>query len=145
MSEKTPKEAFLVAFHEATYPAQGSGTSRLWGNVEFKILPDGGHLANEDDEVYLDTMKALMPEQGKGTKAIQFLCDLADQHGVAVALHAIPTQNGMQRSRLTAFYKKVGFETYSSDQGLMWREPQPVAASPQKNEPVIVAAPALTA
>jgi hypothetical protein len=64
--------------------------------------------------VALKWIQALEPRQGQGTRAMQFIVDLADKYGVILDLQPVPKEkNKMPISKLRTFYKKFGFTGHS--------------------------------
>lgn len=79
-------EAFLRNLFDASYPNPLGGftpTERILSGIE--VLVD---VLPEHNGVHIDRLRALTRKQGEGTKAMRFLTDLADKHGVELYLYA---------------------------------------------------------
>lgn len=111
MNDETPKQQFLKAFEEATVPAAGKEGLRQRGQAQIEVLGecDTGFRLGEN-EVYLNTFRALEQRQGIGRDGMAFLNDLADKFNVDIVLHAV----GMDKDSpsdydIAQFYKACGY------------------------------------
>jgi len=100
-------EAFLRAFFDSSYPSPLSSepTERVLSGLDVlvEVTPQHGG-------VHIDEVRALVPQQGAGTKAMRFLTDLADKHGVTLMLYPMPFGSAaMSRDDLVRFYRRHGF------------------------------------
>ena len=101
-------EAFLRAFFDASYPSPFSPnerTERALSGIDAVV-----EITPQYAGVHIDEVRALTKKQGEGTKAVRFLTDLADQHGVELYLYAKPFGNeAMDLDTLVRFYRRHGF------------------------------------
>ena len=79
------------------------------------------------DIVQLNMLRALLPSGGHGSRALRWLCRLADQHSVTLVGCVVPTAVGkykrplLNRRQLTQWYRRQGFVVYRD--GHMERQP----------------------
>jgi len=101
-------EAFLRAFFDASYPSPFSPneqTERALSGIDAVV-----EITPQYAGVHIDEVRALTKKQGEGTKAVRFLTDLADKHGVELYLYAKPFGNeAMDLDNLVRFYRRHGF------------------------------------
>jgi hypothetical protein len=101
-------EAFLRAFYDASYPSPFSPnerTERALSGIDAVV-----EITPQYAGVHIDEVRALTKKQGEGTKAMRFLTDLADKHGVELYLYAKPFGNeAMDLDTLVRFYRRHGF------------------------------------
>jgi len=108
-------ERLLRDFTEASFPNPLGSTERnervLKGiDALVRLEPDGR-------KVFVAEVRALRPRQGIGTRAMQFLTDLADKHGVQLALFPHPFGTAqMEFGALVNFYRRFGFQ-YADENG----------------------------
>ena len=101
-------EAFLRDLFDASYPLpfkNASRTERVLTGIEavVEVTPQHGG-------IHVDEVRALTQKQGEGTKAMRFLTDLADKHGVELYLYAKPFgHEAMDLDNLVRFYRRHGF------------------------------------
>lgn len=63
------------------------------------------------DEVWIQNFKSQTQGNGAGSRGLALLCDLADEHGVALCLSAKPYGDApMAPEVLVRFYTRAGFE-----------------------------------
>ena len=104
---KAPSSAMRAEF-ESKYPEiPGSIGERLVnGNVSIGVVSD----PYDGGTMYVSHVHSLEPGRGAGTKAMADVVGLADKHGVALELNAVPLDpHGIQDEKLIAWYKKLGF------------------------------------
>jgi hypothetical protein len=71
----------------------------------YVVLEPYGRIVN------IEWIMATRPKKGAGSKAMQFLTDLADHYGVTLTLYAQPSEDDtMDLDALTSFYLRFGFE-----------------------------------
>lgn len=78
-AEQTPVELFLAAYYGATQEHPFNHRARIHGMATLELSPS---LDDRAHGVHIHDVMALEPRAGHGTKAMQFLCALADQYGV---------------------------------------------------------------
>ncbi len=116
-------EAFMKDFDEETYQHPFARHLRIWqDSIGFEVKPWNGTI----------DLGAIMSFKSKGegeaSKALKWLTDLADKHGVKIELAVQPIKNAgaegksLTKSQLTAWYKRNGFK--SSGGEYMLREPK---------------------
>ena len=102
----TDVEPFMAAFKAATKESPVGG-GRLYGDVLLDVSPF-------DNEIHISDIVAVgKRSQGKGTKALKFLTNLADKHNVKLSGVAKGYSNSKEHiqtsERLLQWYKKHGF------------------------------------
>ena len=101
-------EAFLRDLFDASYPLpfkNASRTERVLTGIEAVV-----EVTPQYAGIHVDEVRALTQKQGEGTKAMRFLTDLADKHGVELYLYAKPFGNeAMDLDNLVRFYRRHGF------------------------------------
>jgi GNAT superfamily N-acetyltransferase len=103
LAERDPQvDAFVEAVYAACTPNPLNDDECVWQN---KVLL---HVKQWRRQGWISWMKAFTPGHGDGRRCLQWLCDLADSFGVALALEAVP-ENGRAPARLVRFYKSMGF------------------------------------
>jgi len=71
----------------------------------YVVLEPYGRIVN------IEWIMATRPKKGAGSKAMQFITDLADHYGVTLTLYAQPSEDDtMDLDALTSFYLRFGFE-----------------------------------
>ena len=101
-------EAFIRDVFDASHPLPFQNayrTQRVLANIEavVEVLPEHGGIK-------IETLRALSRRKGEGTKAMRFLTDLADKHGVSLYLYAKPFgDEAMDLDDLVRFYRRFGF------------------------------------
>lgn len=80
-----------------------------------------------NDRVEINSIRALTPKQGAGTRGLRRVLDLARKHGLEVELDAVPVDYGhgvLSTRKLVAWYRKHGFR-YDSPRNeggrLVWK------------------------
>jgi ribosomal protein S18 acetylase RimI-like enzyme len=101
-------EAFIRDLFDASHPLpfkNASRTERVLTGIEAVV-----EVTPQYAGIHVDEVRALTQKQGEGTKAIRFLTDLADKHGVELYLYAKPFGNeAMDLDNLVRFYRRHGF------------------------------------
>lgn len=101
-------EAFIRDVFDASHPHPFQNdyrTQRVLADIEavVEVLPEHGGIK-------IETLRALSRRKGEGTKAMRFLTDLADKHGVELYLYAKPFgDEKMPLDDLVRFYRRFGF------------------------------------
>lgn len=101
-------EAFIRDVFDASHPLPFQNayrTQRVLANIEavVEVFPEHGGIK-------IETVRALSRRKGEGTKAMRFLTDLADKHGVSLYLYAKPFgDEAMDLDDLVRFYRRFGF------------------------------------
>ena len=101
-------EAFIRDVFDASHPLpfqNASRTQRMLADIEavVEVFPEHGGIK-------IETIRALSRRKGEGTKAMRFLTDLADKHGVSLYLYAKPFgDEAMDLDDLVRFYRRFGF------------------------------------
>lgn len=101
-------EAFIRDVFDASHPLpfqNASRTQRMLADIEavVEVFPEHGGIK-------IETIQALSRRKGEGTKALRFLTDLADKHGVSLYLYAKPFgDEAMDLDDLVRFYRRFGF------------------------------------
>jgi GNAT superfamily N-acetyltransferase len=102
-------EAFIRDVFDASHPLPFQNdyrTQRVLAHIEavVEVLPEHGGIK-------IETLRALSRRKGEGTKAMRFLTDLADKHGVELYLYAKPFgDEKMPLDDLVRFYRRFGFD-----------------------------------
>lgn len=112
MNIRTPKQQFLMAFQEATVPAEGKEGLRQRGQAQFEVLAetDTGFTVG-DNEVYLNTFRVAKQRGGIGREGMAFLNDLADKFNIDVVLHAAGMDDDSPSDyEIVQFYKACGYK-----------------------------------
>lgn len=80
----------------------------------------------QNGKAIIQWVQALETKKGAGTRAMQFITELADKHGVDLMLFVEPldAKGAIKKRALTNFYKKFGFITKD---GMMHRKAQNTA------------------
>jgi GNAT superfamily N-acetyltransferase len=105
-------EAFLRDLFDASYPNPLNPRERIFAGIEVTV-----EVSPLRGGVHLDEVRALRPGKGAGTKAMRFLAELADKHGVTMTLFPMPFgDQKMDTDDLVRFYRKHGFR-FESEEG----------------------------
>jgi|GEM_PF-6025554 len=81
----TPKDNFKSAIANDTIEHGNPINSHLWrGMVVFAFNDQCGFNALENDEILLDSVKALKTGLGHGSQAMKWVTSLADQHQINI-------------------------------------------------------------
>lgn len=115
-------ENFMNDWRSTSYDHPFGGGKRIIHNTSVLLYPSGDH-------IHISDMQALIPRQGNGKLALNHLTSLANKHGVALKLTAMPYSNQKEHIRnektLKKFYVKSGFQQdsapYSSDDELEYK------------------------
>lgn len=105
-------KAMLDEWWKATQPHPFDRRLRIWNDAIGLWLRPG-----EDKEAELMTIMTFVDKnQGEGSKALKWVCDLADKHGVDLTLNVSPIKNAgsrtgknLNKKELTSWYAKNGF------------------------------------
>jgi GNAT superfamily N-acetyltransferase len=104
-------EAFLRDLFDASYPNPLNPRERILAGIEVAV-----EVSPLRGGVHLDEVRALRPGKGEGTKAMRFLAELADKHGVTMTLFPMPFgDQKMDTDDLVRFYRKHGFRFESEE------------------------------
>jgi hypothetical protein len=105
-------EAFLRDLFDASYPNPLNPRERILAGIEVAV-----EVSPLRGGVHIDEVRALRPGKGEGTKAMRFLAELADKHGVTMTLFPMPFgDQKMDTDDLVRFYRKHGFR-FESEEG----------------------------
>ena len=108
---------YITDFLEATQPHPFDDRSSIYnGHTIVDLRPFDGR-------IHLSWIQTLKPKSGAATETMKFLTELADKHGVAMSLSAVPKGKGetkIPKAKLVAFYKRFGFIGHPDE---MIREP----------------------
>ena len=110
-------KSYMSDFLEATQPHPFDRSSVYNGHTVVELRPFDGR-------IHLSWIQTLKPKSGAATETMKFLTELADKHGVAMSLSAVPKGSGetkIPKAKLVAFYKRFGFTGHPDD---MVREPK---------------------
>lgn len=110
-------------FRQQTVALPTSSRDRLWqDSVVFQLSPFG-------DNIDLDYIVSIKQKSaGNATKAMQWLCELADTHAVSLRLNVQPKKSAGAEGRslsaveLRRFYAKFHFKKTFGDE--MLRQPE---------------------
>lgn len=107
----TPMQNFLTAL-SVVAPSAGRG------HYGFK-KPDGGShgfvqfIITSGNSARIHRLWTMEPGKGNGSLMLRTLCELADHHGVELALKVVPIGRKpypMSREQLRSWYRRHGFE-----------------------------------
>lgn len=110
-------KSYMSDFLEATQPHPFDRSSIYNGHTVVELRPFEG-------KIHLSWIQTLKPKSGAATETMKFLTGLADRHGVAMSLSAVPKGRGetkIPKAKLVEFYKRFGFTGHPDD---MVREPK---------------------
>lgn len=123
---KPELEAFMDDFRSGTGPNPLGHRDRVWNEqIVIEVRPFDGR-------IHISDIMSLDRGKGNASKALGWLCSLADKHGVAMSLtpDAFGDADGLDDDQLTAWYARYGFKTTMGRK--MVREPQqPKTAAPK--------------
>lgn len=96
------------------------------GNVSVGLVTD----PTNPNTAHIESVRALQTGGGAGSKAMEHIAALADQHGVRLTLHADPLDvAGIGSRKLVEWYKRFGFRiTHSVGEGALMERPPGGAA-----------------
>ena len=115
-NDESPTEKFMKEFWDKTAPHPFDHTQRIYNNETILQLRPWRGGPGGSESVHLNWIQALEPKEGQGTRAMQFLSNLADKHQVLLDLNAVPKgQNKMPVAKLKNFYRKFGFVSTPGD------------------------------
>ena len=123
----SPAQKMMSEYKDDTWDHPFDSRSRLL-NTQTGLDPRSDFAEIEmgksgDDEIHVNSIKALTKRRGQGTQALQYLKNLADKHGVTLTGYAKPYgSGGMNAKDLKDWYKRHGFSINRS--GDMIRKPQ---------------------
>jgi hypothetical protein len=115
-AKKQALSDYIDDFLEATQPHPFDRSSIYKGHTIVELRPFDGR-------IHLSWIQTLKPKSGAATETMKFLTELADKHGVAMSLSAVPKGKGetkIPKAKLVAFYKRFGFTGHPDE---MIREP----------------------
>jgi hypothetical protein len=111
-------DAFLHALFAATYQ-NPLGRGRVFNNEALIFAYP------QISVIHLSELRALQLRQGSGTRALQLITRLADEHGVELTLFPKRVgKEGMNATQLRCWYKQHGFVTDKNDRRMMRRTPK---------------------
>ena len=101
--------AFMQEFNSLTCDVPLRGMRSLGTDdtaVWFELYPEWPTVVD------VAGIKALTPRKGHGAKALQWLCELADKHGITLTLDVVFRFSGESPTmpQLRAWYRKFGFK-----------------------------------
>lgn len=100
---KEKLQAFMAEYEENTGEHPLDRGARLLSNASIEV-------SSFDGMIHISDVRALTPQQGGGTEAMNFLCDLADKHGVKMHLTAKAYSEGrMSTAQLKDWYERFDF------------------------------------
>ena len=110
--EEDPKvKAMLDEWWKGTTPHPFDRRLRIWDDAIGLWLRGSGR-----DVELMTIMTFADKNQGEGSRALKWVCDLADKHGVELVLNVSPIKNAgsrtgknLNKSELTKWYAKNGF------------------------------------
>lgn len=115
-AKKQALSDYIDDFLEATQPHPFDRSSIYKGHTIVELRPFDGR-------IHLSWIQTLKPKSGAATETMKFLTEIADKHGVAMSLSAVPKGKGetkIPKAKLVAFYKRFGFTGHPDE---MIREP----------------------
>lgn len=100
---KAKVEAYLDELHSTTADHPMNPRLRLLSNAAVEV-------SSFDGMVHISDILALDPGKGGGKEALQFLCKLADKHGVKIHLTAKAyLDDRLSTAELKTWYERYGF------------------------------------
>jgi hypothetical protein len=109
----------MRAYWEATAPNPFAGPERVWQScAAFEIK-------TFNNAVRLSCVRSFERQRGKGSAALDWLCSMADAHGVAIEGSIEPvgqTRPRLNKTELRRWYKRHGFTVAKN--GDIRREPR---------------------
>lgn len=111
---------FMKAFWDMTDENPFGDRERIMDqSVGIECYPFNGN-------IHFAAIRSFYPSQGKASAALDKFLALADSFGVTVECDAKPFGNkGLNKAKLTAWYKRHGFVPAKSRYGLLIHEPTP--------------------
>jgi hypothetical protein len=71
---------------------------------------------NRNKTIHISDIRSLIPSNGDASKALRYLCDLADECGVDLDLYAMAYVKGrLTTKQLIKWYERYGFVGYGMD------------------------------
>ena len=110
--------AYMEDFRAGTDSNPLGARDRVWGGtVLIEVAPF-------DKRIHVSDIMSMDRGKGYASKALQWLCSLADKHGVAMSLtpDAFGDGQGLDGEQLTAWYSRYGFKPHMGRK--MVREPR---------------------
>lgn len=106
LSKSDPKlEGFMQDFKAGTYTNPFNPRERVLGEdaiIEARPF---------DGMIHLNLIRSVEKGKGQGSKGLDWLCGLADAHGVAIDLNATPVgTGGLNKAKLVKWYTSRGFK-----------------------------------
>jgi 2'-5' RNA ligase/8-oxo-dGTP pyrophosphatase MutT (NUDIX family) len=119
LKSKNPAlEEFMNDFRSGTGPNPLGHRDRVWNEqVVIEVRPFDG-------KIHISDITSLFRGKGNASRALDWLCSLADKHGVKMSLtpDAFGDGQGLDDEQLTSWYSRRGFKTVRGT--LMVRDPQ---------------------
>lgn len=135
---ETPAKQFMTAFNAATKENGFNHRQRVFDNsVIIELAPDIG---NRKTGIHIVDIKSIDPKKGMGTKAMQFIVNLADKYGVDLDLAAVDYSEQWTSKKLASWYKRFGFAVEKGDAKygyVMRRRQKGTTASPERTREAI--------
>lgn len=112
-------KAFLDEFNKSTAPHPFDRRQSIYNDsVGIGLLPSRG----SKDVDLQSIMSFVSKRQGEGSKALKWLCGLADKHGITLRLDIQPIKNAgtregksLTKAELRTWYESNGFKRESGD------------------------------
>jgi hypothetical protein len=126
MASSVGVAAFMAEYKANT--RSGKGQNRIWGNGQEKVVvscrpyvtDSGTHPLELLDTVEL--FYIFVPEdnreQGAGSEALSWLCEIADKHRVSIAADVNPADDNVEFGRLVEWYERFGFIRQSDEEDM---------------------------
>lgn len=109
--------AYMQDLYAGTQPSPMSSRDRVWGG---KVVIEAQPF---DKRIHISDIASLERGQKHASQALQWLCSLADKHGVALSL--VPKahgEGGLDDAQLRAWYIRHGFQPHMGSK--LVREPR---------------------
>jgi len=99
-------DSFMEEFYEETSPHPFDRASRVYDHSVIELSPFNG-------AIHLSAVVSMQPRSGQGTKALNFIKELANKHRVKIELSAKPFSNNKEHitdlGDLVRWYVRNGF------------------------------------
>ena len=110
-TNNTKITGFMNDYYAGTDPHPFDDRHRLW-DMSIAI-----ELSKFGDEIHISSIISMVTKNGgEASRALKWLCELADTHGVTMGLIAKPIDNAgtragksLTKSQLVSWYKRYGF------------------------------------
>lgn len=103
-----PAKQFNACFEHGTFPRGRNQRGRMFGEV---VIMDVHCAGNQARLYYIETV-AIFRGMGAANKALEWLCELADQFNMELTLGIVPYVPDMGYGELFDWYSKFGFKQY---------------------------------